>query len=138
DSKLIAIDLGRGKNRLGLSVFAQVTEQVGTTVPTVESAKDLRAFFETIQSLNAEGKILAYHDRSDGGFFATWAEMCFAGKWGATLDLSGMPAENDSSSAAERLFSEELGALVQVHKEDVEAVLAALDRAGLGTCSGVV
>ncbi|MGK9872222.1 AIR synthase-related protein, partial [Salmonella enterica subsp. enterica] len=79
DSVLIAIDLGRGKNRLGGSIPAQVTQQVGDSVPDVDDAADLRNFFNAIQRLNREGKLLAYHDRSDGGLMATLAEMAFAG-----------------------------------------------------------
>ena len=77
DSVLIAIDLGRG-NRMGGSIFAQVTQQVGDTTPDVDDAEDLKRFFNAIQSLNAQDKLLAYHDRSDGGLWATVCEMAFA------------------------------------------------------------
>ena len=84
---LIAIDLGRGSNRLGGSIFAQVTQQVGDTVPDVDDAEDLKRFFTAIQALNADGKLLAYHDRSDGGLWATVCEMAFAGHVGVSLNV---------------------------------------------------
>jgi phosphoribosylformylglycinamidine synthase len=131
-SELVFVDLGRGKNRLGLSIFAQVTSQVGEEVPDVDQAGDLRALFEVVQNLNAEGKILAYHDRSDGGLWATLCEMCFAGQVGARIDLSRLTSNPGAGSAAHRLFSEELGALLQVRKADVLAVIGAFEARGLG------
>jgi len=126
DSELIFIDLGKGKNRLAMSAFAQVSEQAGEAVPDVESPGELRAFFEVIQSLNQSKLILAYHDRSDGGLFVSLAEMCFAGKTGATLYLDAPEVGSADSMAQARLFSEELGALIQVSKENVKAVLERL------------
>lgn len=95
---LIAIDLGRGRNRLGGSILAQVTQQVGDAVPDVDDAEDLKRFFAAIQSLNADGKLLAYHDRSDGGLWATVCEMAFAGHAGVSLnvDMLTLDAEHES------------------------------------------
>ncbi|UXC34451.1 phosphoribosylformylglycinamidine synthase [Cupriavidus gilardii] len=157
DSVLIAIDLGRGKNRLGGSILAQVTQQVGDSVPDVDDAADLRNFFNAIQRLNREGKLLAYHDRSDGGLMATLAEMAFAGHCGLSLNVDMLTldptqeqdygdAKNWAQQIAERrndqtlraLFSEELGAVIQVKLEDRDAVFAALREAGLSACSHVV
>ena len=86
DTDLILIDLGCGRNRLGGSAFAQVYKQIGDTAPDVNSAHQLLAFFKTIQALNANQKILAYHDRSDGGLWATLCEMAFAGHCGISID----------------------------------------------------
>ncbi len=137
-SKLIFVDLGRGKNRLGLSIFAQVTGQVGTSFPDVDHAGDLKAFFEVVQELNARGKILAYHDRSDGGLWATVCEMAFAGRVGVSLELDALPAEAGASDAFHRIFSEELGALLQVRDEEVDEVLGAFSAAGLREAAAVV
>jgi phosphoribosylformylglycinamidine synthase len=79
DTELVLIDLGAGKCRLGASALAQVYGQVGQAPPDLDDPRKLAAFFRAIQSLNDEGRILAYHDRSDGGLFATLAEMAFAG-----------------------------------------------------------
>jgi phosphoribosylformylglycinamidine synthase len=74
DTSLILIDLGRGKNRLGASALSLVTQQLGNETPDVDSAEDLKAFFAAIQQLNNDGKLLAYHDRSDGGLYARCAK----------------------------------------------------------------
>jgi phosphoribosylformylglycinamidine synthase len=133
DTDLILIDLGRGKNRLGGSALAQVYNRWGDTVPDVDSPEDLAAFFTAIQTLNAAGRLLAYHDRSDGGLLATLAEMCFAGGCGLTVLLDDL-AENPLTA----LFAEELGAVLQVRATDRNAVLARLADAGLGECSHVI
>jgi phosphoribosylformylglycinamidine synthase len=130
DTDLILIDLGRGKNRLGGSALAQVYNRWGDTVPDVDSPEDLAAFFTAIQTLNAAGRLLAYHDRSDGGLLATLAEMCFAGGCGLTVLLDDL-AENPLTA----LFAEELGAVLQVRATDRNAVLARLADAGLGNAA---
>ncbi|KYF89146.1 phosphoribosylformylglycinamidine synthase [Sorangium cellulosum] len=129
---LVAVDLGRGKNRLGLSAFATVSEQVGDSVPDVDSPADLRAFFEAVQRLLQRGLVLAYHDRSDGGLFVTWAEMSFAGRVGAELSLDALaPDVSLPAAQAAALFSEELGALLQVRAQDAPEVISTFARAGL-------
>ncbi|KAF9345069.1 hypothetical protein BGX26_003578 [Mortierella sp. AD094] len=113
---LILIDLADGKERLGGSALAQVYKQIGSEVPDVESAEVLKSFFKAIQAVRNHGDlVLAYHDRSDGGLFATVAEMCFAGHVGAKVDLS-----NITQDAVAGLFNEELGAVIQVRVADVE------------------
>ena len=90
ETELILIDLGAGRNRLGGSALAQVYKQVGDEAPDVtvpDGAEKLKGFFSAIQRLNSEGRILAYHDRSDGGMFATLCEMSFAGHAGITVNL---------------------------------------------------
>jgi phosphoribosylformylglycinamidine synthase len=120
DSELLLIDLGAGKNRLGGSALAQVYNQTGNETPDAD-AETLKAFFKTVQKLNRQKKLLAYHDRSDGGLLATVAEMLFASRCGADIAL---PA----GDALANLFSEELGAVVQVRKNDVGTVLQELQR----------
>jgi phosphoribosylformylglycinamidine synthase len=88
DTVLLLIDLGRGKNRLGGSILAQVVSQMGEAPPDVDSATDLKNFWNAIQQLGREKKLLAYHDRSDGGLLATAIEMAFAGHTGVDLELS--------------------------------------------------
>jgi phosphoribosylformylglycinamidine synthase len=133
DTDLILVDLGRGKNRLGGSALAQGDNQLGDAVPDADSPDDLKAFFAVIQDLNAAGRLLAYHDRSDGGLLVTLAEMMFAGGRGLTVLLDDL---DDSPLPA--LFAEELGAVVQVRGADRHAVLACLASAGLGECSHVL
>jgi len=130
DSMLLLIDLGAGKNRLGGSVLAQVYNQLGNESPDLDDAQQLIAFFDSIQTLNSEGKILAYHDRSDGGLLATIAEMLFAGRLGVDLILDALG--NDPLAA---LFNEELGAVLQIKMTDVDDVVAILTDNGLIHCS---
>ncbi len=133
DTDLILIDLGRGRNRLGGSTLAQVYNQLGDTVPDLDAPEDLQAFFAVIQELNAAGRLLAYHDRSDGGLLATLAELMFAGGCGVTALLDDLGEEPLAA-----LFAEELGAVLQVRAADRKAVLARLTAAGLGECSHVI
>ncbi len=79
DTDLILIDLGLNRCRLGGSALAQVFGQLGNQSPDVEQAADLKGYFEAVQQLNRDGRLLAYHDRSDGGLLATICEMMFAG-----------------------------------------------------------
>ena len=85
-TRLLLIDLGEGNNRLGASALAQVYQQLGDASPDVSSTEKLKAFFDAIQQLNQTQLIEAYHDRSDGGLFATLCEMAFAGHCGVTID----------------------------------------------------
>ncbi len=128
DTTLLLIDLGRGKNRLGGSILAQVVSQTGQAPADVDSPADLKGFWNAIQQLGREGKLLAYHDRSDGGLFATAVEMAFAGNVGVTLDL---PTGLNSFAA---LFAEELGAVIQIRNDDLDDVSAVLRANGLKTC----
>ncbi len=151
DTDLILIDLGRGKNRLGASSFAQAFKQVGDRCPDAPLADALKAFFDTVQALNAAGRLLAYHDRSDGGLFAAVCEMAFAGHCGVQVDVDELCSEKirhdaedegvpepdmqDPRGYSERifnvLFSEEAGAVLQVRRTDTQAVMEAFFEAGL-------
>lgn len=149
DTDLILIDLGQGKNRLGGSALAQVYKQTGNDAPDVVSVAQLKGFFDTVQRLNADGRILAYHDRSDGGLFATLCEMMFAGHCGMTIDVDELCLErirNDAELSGKEpvvppggftgrifgvLFNEELGAVLQVKRSDTPAVMEAFFATGL-------
>ena len=132
DSSLILIDLGRGKNRLGSSILGQVYGQMGMETPDVDSPEDLTNFWNAIQQLGKEGKILAYHDRSDGGLFAAVVEMAFAGNVGVHLEVL---SEGDPYGP---LFAEELGAVIQVKGDDLSSVFEILKSHNLGDCSNIV
>ena len=133
DSDLILIDLGKGKNRLAASALAQVYSQVGAHPPDLNDPNALVNFFKAIQELNQEGLLMAYHDRSDGGLLATVAEMSFAGHCGISIHLDDI-----GKTALEALFSEELGAVIQVHHTDTEDALSILREADLGSYSHVI
>ncbi|MCC6207045.1 MAG: phosphoribosylformylglycinamidine synthase [Gammaproteobacteria bacterium] len=133
DTDLILIDLGKGRNRLGASALAQVYRQVGHHGPDLDDPQALKAFFAAIQDLNREGLLLAYHDRSDGGLFVTVCEMAFAAHAGISVALDEL---GDDAIAA--LFSEELGAVIQVRHSDTDAVLEWLHGVGLGHHAHVI
>jgi phosphoribosylformylglycinamidine synthase len=126
ETDLLLIDLGDRKNRLGASCLAQVFNQLGDSAPDVDSPETLAAFFAAMQQLLELNLLLAYHDRSDGGLFATLAEMAFAGCCGFSVELSLLGADPLSV-----LFSEELGAVLQIRRSDRDIVLAQLTQAGL-------
>jgi phosphoribosylformylglycinamidine synthase len=125
-SQLLLVDLARGRLRLGGSALAQVYEQVGDVGPDVEAPEDLRAFAAALAELREARLVLAYHDRSDGGLFATLVEMAFAGGTGLDVRL-----EAPASELLAALFAEELGAVLQVREADLPAALAIFAQHGL-------
>ena len=136
DSELLLVDLGRGQNRLAGSALAQVFGKVGDVPPDLDDAKDLIAFFEVTQQLLAERKLLAYHDRSDGGLFTTLVEMAFAGRTGLDISLDHIAGDNPEAVAA--LFAEELGAVLQISPAHRQEILARYAEAGLSQCVHVL
>ncbi|MDO9135745.1 phosphoribosylformylglycinamidine synthase [Hydrogenophaga sp.] len=161
DTTLVLIDLGKGRHRMGGSVLAQVLGQGGGEAPDLDQAQDLISLVNAVNALRAEGRILAYHDRSDGGLLAAAAEMAFAGHVGVALNVDLLVTEGDgiSDSRAEvgdaknwagqvsarreeltlkALFSEELGVLLQVKTEDRNAVMQTLREHGLSKHSHFV
>ena len=157
DTVLIAIDLGRGKNRMAGSALTQVMQQIGNVAPDVDSAADLKGFFNAIQQLNRSGKLLAYHDRSDGGLFATLCEMAFAAHTGLSLNVdiltlegehamdqgdsknwAGQIAERRNDMTLRALFNEELGAVIQVRAEQKSEAMDVLRAHNLGACSHII
>ena len=130
---LVLIDLGLGKNRLGGSVLAQVYRQMGKQTPDLDDPALFKSFFSAIQALNQEGLLLAYHDRSDGGLWATVCEMAFAARCGVDIELAGL-----SEDPLTALFNEELGAVLQVREGKLDTVLDRLRVAGLGDAVHVI
>ncbi|MGL4563701.1 MAG: AIR synthase-related protein, partial [Halioglobus sp.] len=129
DAVLVLLDLGRGANRLGGSNLAQAFGQLGDTVPDMGSAADLLGFFRLVQEYLQAGRLLAYHDRSDGGLAVTLLEMAFAGHCGLSIDLAGVPGDNLG-----RLFSEEAGAVLQLAGTELAAFRARAAELGLDDC----
>ncbi|MDE2148831.1 MAG: phosphoribosylformylglycinamidine synthase [Gammaproteobacteria bacterium] len=128
-TRLLLIDLGSGRNRLGGSALAQVfgarQGRLGGAVPDVDQPAALRAAFELVQQVNAQAQVLAYHDRSDGGLLVTLCEMAFAGRCGLQLDLDAL---GEPLSA---LFAEELGMVLQLRADHAAALCARARAAGL-------
>jgi len=122
---LLLVDLGGGQNRLGASCLAQVFGQLGDTPPDLDDPRRLAGYYGVVQELVAEHKLSAYHDRADGGLVVTVLEMGFAAGTGLELDVTGVA---DDPFAA--LFSEELGAVVEVAEADVDHVCTQLAATG--------
>ncbi|RMW99650.1 phosphoribosylformylglycinamidine synthase [Allofranklinella schreckenbergeri] len=154
DTTLILIDLGRGQMRMGGSMLAQVLGQEGGATADLDDAQDLVRLVDAVNQLRREGKLLAYHDRSDGGLLATVAEMAFAGRVGVALNVDLLVTEGDgiSDSRAEygdaknwaqqisarreeltlkALFNEEPGVVLQVRTAERDAVMQTLRAHGL-------
>jgi len=161
ETSLILIDLGAGRMRMAGSILAQVTGQFGDEVPDLDDPARLKALVAAINQLRADGKLLAYHDRSDGGLWAAACEMAFAGQVGVSLNVDLLVTEGDgitdsradtgdsknwAGQVGERrneltlkaLFNEELGAVIQVPRAERDAVLGVLRQHGLSRHSHVV
>ncbi len=143
DSVLLLVDLGAGRARLGASALAQVSGQIGNEAPDCDDPQLLAKFFAAIQRLRGRGLLLAYHDRSDGGLFATACEMAFAGNCGVQVDLDALVDAGGEPAAVHQrlvaaLFNEELGAVLQVRAAQLAPVMAVLAADGLGEVSHVI
>ncbi|MDH5633266.1 MAG: phosphoribosylformylglycinamidine synthase [Gammaproteobacteria bacterium] len=133
DTDLLFIDLGKGRNRTGGSILAQVYGELGHVAPDVDKPEILKLFFHVVQALNELGYVLAYHDRSDGGLMATLCEMAFAGHTGLQVNIDDL-----GSDPAAVLFSEELGAVLQIPRTHRAGILGALKKAGLARYSHII
>lgn len=133
DSVLLFVDLGFGKARMGGSAFGQVYNNMSGDAPDLDDTDRLKAFYSVIQQLVAEDKLLAYHDRGDGGLFATLAEMAFAARCGLDVNLSSAyrPRELTHEETVRELFNEELGAVIQIRCHDHETVRGLFAENGL-------
>ncbi|MDB5912184.1 MAG: phosphoribosylformylglycinamidine synthase, partial [Ramlibacter sp.] len=161
DTTQLLVDLGKGRNRMGGSILAQVLGQPGGDVPDLDDAQDLVRLVAAVNELRTQGRILAYHDRSDGGLLATACEMAFAGHVGVSLNVDLLVTEGDgiSDSRAEygdaknwatqvsarreeltlkALFNEELGVVLQVRTAERNDVMQVLRSHGLSRHSHFV
>jgi phosphoribosylformylglycinamidine synthase len=154
DTTLVLVDLGAGRMRMAGSMLAQVLGRFGDQVPDLDDPARLKALVTAVNALRAQGRLLAYHDRSDGGLWATVCEMAFAGRVGVSLNVDILVTEGDgitdsraeygdsknwASQVGERrneltlkaLFNEELGVLLQVRTAERNEVVALLREHGL-------
>ena len=137
DTSLVLIDLGNGQNRLGATALAQVYKQLGDKPADVDNAEQLKGFFDAMQTLVRKDKLLAYHDKGDGGLVVTLAEMAFAGHCGVQVDLANI-ANTSEQDVLATLFNEELGAVLQVSCDELDSVLSTLAVHGLENCTHVI
>ena len=161
DTSLILIDLGQGQHRMGASILAQVLNQAGGDVPDLDDAQDLIKLVNAVNDLRQQGLLLAYHDRSDGGLWATVCEMAFAGHVGVALNIDLLVNEGDGiqdsradhgdsknwaqqvsvrrdERSLQALFNEELGVVVQVRGSERDRVMQVLRQHGLSKHSHVI
>ena len=161
DTSLVLVQLGEGKRRMAGSILGQVLNQAGDQVPDLDDAQDLVKLVNAVNVLRAQGKILAYHDRSDGGLIAAVCEMAFAGQVGVALNVDMLITEGDgindsraeygdtknwaSQVSARReeltlqaLFNEELGVVLQVRTSERNEVMQTLREHGLSKHSHFV
>ena len=124
--RLLYVDLGAGRQRLGGSALAQVFGQVGNESPDVEDAAALGRAFGAVQDGIAAGVISAGHDRSDGGLVGALLEMAFAGNCGIEIDVGD---EHDAADPFGLLFCEELGLVLEVSPSHEARVLESFRRA---------
>lgn len=134
DTELWLIGLGAGRRRMGGSILAQCYQAFAGEVPDVEEAERLRGLFELIRDAREAGLLLAYHDRADGGVFATLAEMAFASHLGMDIILDDW-ADKPADNVLEALFNEELGAVVQIRSQDRAEFADLVARCGLVECA---
>ncbi|MFZ3140642.1 phosphoribosylformylglycinamidine synthase [Polaromonas sp.] len=158
DTTLVLIDLGRGQRRMGGSILAQTLNLEDGEAPDLDDPQDLVNLVNAVNALRAQGQILAYHDRSDGGLFACACEMAFAGHVGVSLNVDMLLVEGDGISDSrmemgdsknwaaqvsgrrdeltlKALFNEELGAVIQVRTEERNEVMQTLRQHGLSKFS---
>ena len=143
DSALLLLDLGAGKNRLGGSTLAQVYNQIGNATPDLDDPEKFKGFFNAVQELLANELILSYHDKGDGGLLATVAEMAIAGRKGINVVLDKALGGTSSASSAEQqalpaLFSEELGAVIEIDKTKLAEVMTVLSKNGVSDITHLI
>jgi phosphoribosylformylglycinamidine synthase len=132
DTTLVLVDLGQGRNRLGGSMLAQVLNQFGNEVPDLDDPSQLKALVAAVNELRAQGRILAYHDRSDGGLWATVCEMAFAGHVGVSLNVDLLVTEGDGIGDSRAEYGDSKNWATQVSARRQELTLKALFNEELG------
>ena len=122
DTVLLLVDLGMRKNRMGMSVLHQTQNLITSLVPNIDDPTHLKSSFEAIGMLIDQGLVLAYHDRSDGGLFATLCEMAFASRSGLDINV------DEVVDPIEFFFNEELGAVLQIERNHIKYILELFDK----------
>lgn len=112
-------------------------------MPKVDAAA-ATALYERLHAAIAGGLVRSAHDCSDGGLFTALAEVCMAGRLGASVDLSALPVDIPASpgagalSPAARLFSESQSRfVVTVRPGDRAAFEAALSGSACGLIGAI-
>ena len=120
---LLALD---EQHRLGGSALAQVYGALGACAPDVDDSSQLRVLLHYLLESHSTSPFRCYHDRSDGGLVTALFEIAFASRCG--LDISTVGAGTD---ALAELFAEEIGVVVGVAADAVDALIADATARGL-------
>jgi phosphoribosylformylglycinamidine synthase len=126
ESRLLYIDLGGARNRLGGSALAHVFNQIGDESPDLEDPELLKRAFNVIQTFIDRGLVLSGHDRSDGGLIVTLLEMAFSGDCGLEIELK-VGNQETVEEIMRVLFAEELGLVMEYLPEHESAISDILD-----------
>lgn len=132
DTTLVLVDLGQGQRRMGGSMLAQVLNQFGDRVPDLDDPALLKALVAAVNELRGQGRLLAYHDRSDGGLWATVCEMAFAGHRGVDLNVDLLVTEGDGIADSRAEYGDSKNWATQVGARRHELTLQALFNEELG------
>ncbi len=157
DTEILLIDLGLGENRLGASILAQAYSLDESICPDLKSPQLLKDLFVALTLLKDQGKVLAYHDRSDGGLFASLCEMSFCSHIGLSINVDLLVLEKghesdygDAKNWAQQisgrrqestlraLFNEELGVVLQIRRKDRDDVFNILRQHHLSAYANVI
>ena len=126
-TKVLYIDLGQGKSRMGGSSCAQLYNQIVNESPDIEDFVSLKSAFEVTQELIDKRTILAGHDRSDGGLVTCLLEMAFAGNCSISVDIP----DSNKVGEIDVLFSEEAGLVIEVSAENMDSTIEAYTSKGV-------
>jgi phosphoribosylformylglycinamidine synthase len=113
--------VGLTKNELGGSHYYKVNGELGANVPRTDIQKAAQTARRVADAI-ARGLVRSCHDCSEGGLAAALAEMAFAGHFGITADLRGVPASEDCIRTETLLFSESTARyIVEVEPQNYDA-----------------
>ncbi len=127
-TRLLWIDLGEGRARLGASILAQVYGELGANAPDLDGRNCCRVSRRVARGART---------RPAAGLPRRFRWRCVRDAGGDGLRLPLRPRHRVAVAAkdfAARLFAEEAGAVVQLRAADVDAVRAVFATAGLAHC----
>ncbi|MFC1615485.1 phosphoribosylformylglycinamidine synthase subunit PurQ, partial [Patescibacteria group bacterium] len=129
NSRLIFIDIAKGKMRLGGSVFAQCLNQIGLKCPDIDDNNfdTINKTFDLFQKLLDENLILSAHKKSKGGLITTLCEMAFGGNCGIEIEL-----KHQTASVFEMFLNEEAGLIIECLIGDESDIYQYFYEVGLG------
>ncbi len=120
------IVVGNTARELGASHYWSLRGHTGRSVPRVNLETAPRVH-RSVAELISRGLVASAHDLSEGGLAVAVAEMLFAGRLGATIDLAAVPCTEGADSDEVLLFAESATRyILEVTPEHFDAVVKAL------------